>query len=187
MLTLTSCNNNDEYKRVLSSFFGTVKQKGITNIAVDLRENGGGNSSVANEFLTYVDVDCYSSWESESRYGPLLIRCCNGNIVNEKKSNAFSGNLYVLTATETFSSAMDFAMLVGDNNIGTLVGEASGNIPDGYGDCLTFQMPESGLVMSVSYKRWYRIDQSKTGELITPDYAVEGSAALEKVYELISV
>ena len=39
--------------------------------------------------------------------------------------------------------------------------------------------------MSVSYKKWYRIDQTKAGEPIMPDVEVNSSMAMEKVYELI--
>jgi len=40
-------------------------------------------------------------------------------------------------------------------------------------------------MLCVSHKRWYRIDRSKSGQPIRPDYEVESSEALEKVYELI--
>lgn len=90
----------------------------------------------------------------------------------------------MLTDTWTYSAAMDFAMLIQDNGLGTIVGSPSGNLPDSYGDCLFFQLPNSGMPLTVSYKRWYRIDKSKAGEPIMPDIVVEPEKALEKVYEL---
>ena len=51
ILYLDKCKNNDEYKRVLKEMFEKIKEKNIGNIAVDLRNNGGGSSSVATEFI----------------------------------------------------------------------------------------------------------------------------------------
>ena len=185
ILTLSSCTYNEVYLTALEEFFNEVNTYGIKNIAVDLRNNGGGNSMVANAFLEYIDVDNYLAWDCDIRYGWYLLK--NKNIVcqNKKKDVVFDGNIFVLTNVRTFSSAMDFAMLIKDNNLGTLVGEASGNMPNSYGDLLTFQLPNSKLHLYVSHKKWYRIDKSKADEALIPDYEVPQNEALEKVYELI--
>ena len=185
IFTLTTCVNNEEYRSVLENFFTEVFAENIENVVVDLRYNGGGNSAVANEFITYLDVEEYRGWDSGIRFGRYLYK--NENIVhkNKQKEQVFDGQVYVLTNIKTYSAAMDFAMLIGDNDLGTIVGEPSGNLPDSYGDILSFQMPNSKLMLCVSHKRWYRVDQSKSGQPIMPDYEVESSEALEKVYELI--
>ncbi len=185
IFTLTTCVNNEEYQSVLENFFTEVFAENIENVVVDLRYNGGGNSAVANEFITYLDVEKYQGWDSGIRFGRYLYK--NENIVhkNKQKEQVFDGQVYVLTNIKTYSAAMDFAMLIGDNDLGTIVGEPSGNLPDSYGDILSFQMPNSKLMLCVSHKRWYRVDQSKSGQPIMPDYEVESSEALEKVYELI--
>ncbi len=76
-------------------------------------------------------------------------------------------------------------MLIGDNDLGILVGTPSGNLPDSYGDSLFFQMPNSGLMISISYKSWHRIDSSQAGEPVMPDYVVPSEEALAKALELI--
>ncbi len=185
IFTLTTCVNNEEYRSVLERFFAEVFAGNIENVVVDLRYNGGGNSAVANEFITYLDVEKYQGWDSGVRFGRYLYK--NENIVhkNKQKEQVFDGQLYVLTNIKTYSAAMDFAMLIADNDLGIIVGEPSGNLPDSYGDILSFQMPNSKLMLCVSHKRWYRVDQSKSGQPIMPDYEVESSEALEKVYELM--
>ncbi len=77
-------------------------------------------------------------------------------------------------------------MLISDNDLGTLVGSPSGNLPNGYGDSLFFQMPNSGLAFSVSFKSWQRVDTSKSGEPLMPDYVVPSEEALDKILELIA-
>lgn len=185
VFTLLECVYNDEYRSVVADFFEKVHQNGISNIVVDLRGNGGGNSLVADEFISYLDVDTYKGWDSEVRFGPILYK--NKDIIcqNEKKDPTFSGNVYVLTNVYSFSSAMDFAMLIGDNDLGLIVGEASGNLPSSYGDCLYFQTPNARLCMSASFKKWYRVDLSKNGQPLTPDIECPPGEALDKVYELI--
>ena len=80
---------------------------------------------------------------------------------------------------------MLFTMAIADNKLGTIVGEIPGNMPTSYGDILYFQLPESKLMIQVSYKKFYRVDKSKDAEPIIPDYEVSAELALEKVYELI--
>lgn len=185
IFTLKSCICNEEYYETLDAFWTEVFAENIENVVVDLRGNGGGNSWVANEFIKYLDVDEYQSWDSANRHGWYLVK--NEDVIydNQKKEQVFKGDLYVLTNVWTYSAAMDFAMLIADNELGTIVGQPSGNLPDSYGDCLYFQLPNSKLMLSISYKRWYRIDQTKSGEPIMPDVEVPSGEALNKVYELI--
>ena len=186
IFTLTECTYNDEYKAVVKEFFEAVKKNGICDIIVDLRGNGGGNSMVADEFLRYIDIDSYYGWASKVRYGNFLRtneRCLESN---EKLEPPFGGNIYLLTNVFTYSAAMDFAMLVGDNDIGVIIGEASGNLPDSYGDSLSFRLPNSKLDLNVSFKKWYRVDESKAGQPIEPDHPCDPNDALEKAYELIN-
>lgn len=186
IFTLTTCDLNDEYTKVLSDFFKEANDKSIKHIAVDLRGNGGGNSGVANAFLQYIDINSYKSWDSAVRFGPILWHNKNIVIKNKKMENAFTGNLYVLTDVYSYSSAMDFAMLIKDNNLGQIIGEASGNSPDSYGDNLYFQMPNSKLYFSLSHKKWYRIDKNKAGHPIEPDFECASADAIETLYKIIS-
>lgn len=100
-----------------------------------------------------MNVAEYRGFDSAVRYGRILAENKNITYENLQKEQVFSGNLYVLTDIWTYSSAMDFAMLIADNGLGVIVGQPSGNLPDGYRDCLSFQMPNSRLAISVSYKK----------------------------------
>ena len=80
---------------------------------------------------------------------------------------------------------MDFATVIQDNGIGKVIGETPGNMPTAYGDKRGFQLPESKLVLSVSYKKFYRVDINKSIEPLIPDYTVEADKALEKLVEYI--
>lgn len=186
VFTLEECNWNDEYKMALQAFFEDVAASGVTNIAVDLRGNGGGNSMVANEFIRYLPADSYESWMCDVRFGPYLRKFRNMGQKNTHAFPVFNGTVFVLTDVRTFSAAMDFSMLIKDNNLGFIVGEASGNKPASYGDCLNYQLPETKLGLSVSYKKWYRVDQTDPEGLIEPDYPCDPDEALDEVKRIIA-
>ncbi len=185
VFALRSCDYNSEYWAAVEAFFKQINAAGCDSVIVDLRGNGGGSSLCANEFIRYLDIDGYYGWPSHVRIGNMLIKNKKGFNHNKKLGAGFSGDLYVLTDTRTYSAAMDFAMLVEDNGLGTLIGEASGNLPDSYGDTLNFVAPNSGLRFSVSYKRWFRIDETKSGQPIEPDVPCQSAEAMNKAYELI--
>ena len=185
ILYLDKCKNNDEYKRVLKEMFEKIKEKNIGNIAVDLRNNGGGSSSVATEFIKYIDVDEYNELKSEWRLGTFNIKTKQHTIKNKKKNSPFNGNIYVLTSIDTFSSAMLFSQYIKDNNIGTIIGETSSNNPNGYGEVVEFLLPNSNIYMQISTKKWYRINQNTEEEFIEPDIKCESKEAIFKLYDKV--
>lgn len=182
---LNECVVNNEYKTALKVFFDEVKDNDIRTVAVDLRENGGGNSLVINEFLRYVDVDEYTIFGgTDERCGNKLKNWSAEREKNKKTDNAFDGELYALTSNFTFSSGMNFAVAIADNNIGKIIGEIPGNLPGHYGDKLSFQCPNSGLIVSVSYKKFHRADSTKDDQPLIPDVIVEAEKAVEALYEI---
>lgn len=185
IFTLTSCEYNDEYKKTVKEFFTAVNEAGIKHVIVDLRWNGGGNSMVADEFLKYVDIDGFYTWGNYVRFGNFLIKNERSFQKNHRLDPQYSGDIYVLTNTRSFSAAMDFTMDIMDNDLGTVVGEACGNLPDSYGDVLSFQTPNSGLRFSISYKRWFRTDESKSGQPLEPDYPCPSDEAMDLAYDII--
>lgn len=185
ILYLDKCKNNDEYKRVLKEMFEKIKEKNIGNIAVDLRNNGGGSSNVIIEFLKYIDVNEYNIVKYEHRIGPITLKSKKPTIKNKKNKNSFDGNIYVLTSIDTFSSAMLFSQYIKDNNIGTIIGETSSNNPNGYGEVVEFLLPNSNIYMQISTKKWYRINQNTEEEFIEPDIKCESKEAIFKLYDKV--
>lgn len=186
ILRLDECNYNSEYIDCLRSMFAEIRDKRIENVAVDLRYNGGGSSLVADEFFRYLDIDSYKVSSIGWRLGFLYLNLGSGTSANKKYDDLlFRGDLYLLTSTRTFSSAMMFAQYVKDNGLGTIIGEAPGNNPNGYGEVAGFILPNSQLFMQVSTKRFYRADKECTDELVYPDIECSSHAAMEELYRVI--
>lgn len=186
VLTLDSCVYDEEYRNCVKEMFEQVKAQGIGNVAVDLRNNGGGSSLVANEFFRYLDVETWKAGSFEWRFGCFIIPSGEWTVENDKYSDlTFAGDLYLLTSADSFSSAMLFAQYVKDNHMGTIIGEAPGNTPNGYGDIACFQLPNSQLFMQLSTKEFFRVDRDNPVNLVEPDITCDSEVAAEVLYENI--
>lgn len=188
VLTLTSCKYDNHYKEVVERFFTEIKDKGITNIAVDLRFNGGGSSMVVNEFVKYLDVAEINDFDSYYR-----LKFLNGKNPSSKmkggtqKDLLYQGDVYVLTSTQTFSSAMQFAVLLQDNGLAEVIGEPCGNKPSQYGEVATFCMPNSKLYYTCTVSYFERPNKAvRDAEYPVPDYWVDANIAMEKLEQIIN-
>lgn len=186
IMTLTSCRYNDEYKACVKEMFEQVKKLNIRNIAVDLRDNGGGSSLVADEFIRYLPVDEWKYTKYVWRLGCIKIPFMNNTTENEKNTDlTFDGEVYILTSSASFSSAMQFPLYFKDNKMGTIIGEAPGNTPNSYGDVSIFKLPNSQLFMSISTKEFFRPDENNPVNLVEPDVPCESNEVFEILYEQI--
>jgi C-terminal processing protease CtpA/Prc len=113
----------------MSSFAGRVLEdidrRAPRAVIIDLRGNGGGDSSVLDPLL------------SGLRARPSL---------------AQSGRLFAFIGNSTFSSALMNAISLKRQNGAILVGEPTGGKPNGYGEVRSFNLPNSGLPVSYSTK-----------------------------------
>ncbi|MBO4637581.1 MAG: hypothetical protein J5685_10590 [Clostridiales bacterium] len=189
ILTLNECIINDTYRDTVRAMFTEVRDLGIRNVAVDVRNNSGGNDGVVSEFFRYLDIDSYKMVTCDHRLGFLMFPEGPAEVTNDRYTDlTFTGDLYILTTPITFSSAMIFAQYVKDNDLGTIIGQAPGNDPNGYGDVAFFSLPNSGIFMQISTKKWYRADRDCTDLLVEPD--IERNVrlytdAMDALYEAI--
>lgn len=185
LLTLTQCNYNKEYTDTVAEMFAEVKKQGIKNVAVDLRNNGGGNSLVVNYFIRYLPVESYLEVGQEWRLGRFVWSTERPEMKNKRFTDlTFEGNVYILTSKRSFSSAMLFAQLISDNKLGEVIGEPPANAANSYGDVTRIQLKNSGLVVSSSTKKFTRANGTEE-ILVMPDYPCAGNEAVDKLYELI--
>lgn len=186
LLTLDSCDYDEEYRTFLYKFIEDTTAAEIDNIIVDLRNNVGGNSMVADEFISYLNHDTFRTQGGVWRLGPYMMKWDSSEqTVKHYDEMLFEGDVYVLTSARTFSSATLFAEFIQDNGFGKVVGEPCGNMPDSYGDVVVFQTPNSILSFQISSKHFERIDTSKSDLPIIPDIECDADEALEAVIDVI--
>jgi len=187
ILVLKECTYDELYQETIQAFFEHIYHYNIKNIIIDLRGNKGGSSQVATEFIKYLgNVNSYKTIGSITRIGAFTKKNNIASVNNKKNTPAFYGNVYVLTDSKTVGSAMLFAQLIQDNNIGRIVGFPSSNKPEYYGDELLFKLPNTHFYFTCSYKKYLRIDQNKKDLYLIPDYQCLGDEALDEAIKLIN-
>ena len=184
IFTLRECIYDKTYKTALKDFFISVQDEGVHSVIVDLRGNPGGNSLVADEFLRYLPVEGYQVGSSNVRFGPIIWKNKPGQQRNQQAEYVFSGDIYVLTGTDSFSATVDFATLLSDNGLCTVVGRFL-KYAFSYGDILYFQTPNALLVFTVSYKYFIRPDATKSNFPLLSDVQVPAYDAMEEALRLI--
>lgn len=212
ILTLNKCHLNERYIKTVVGFLQKISKEKINNIIIDLRLNKGGDSRVANAFAYALkNINKFKMFAVDERRGDRIIRktpkpdsACEINAARKKyfgkyinKLELFGGNVYIATSHRTFSSARLFAEIFQDNGFAKIVGEAPGSSPEAYGNLVLkrnssgklvpnrFITPNSRLVVSTTFKKFYRIDSSKSKERIVPDVEVRSGDAIAKIYEII--
>jgi len=175
IITCTGYNNYAEGIRFIDSAFAVIKQQNIQHLAFDIRNNGGGNSSIGDHLLAYIARQPYMDVVSKTlRNGPMMKRFKENsgmyrvmqNFMKNgikkdsnytmrfnnkpldtsiKKGNLFSGKFYLLTGPVTYSSAHMTALAVKSSGMGTIIGEPTGERINLTGENSTFTLPVTGL------------------------------------------
>ena len=195
--------SNPEKMRIFAdSMFTAMRHEGISNLIIDIRNNGGGNSAVGDELFRYISPVPFMQMSKafvritpttrrlakiKDRYPGLYHYAESGKFVTPltPEEGRFMGNVYLLTSHQTFSSAGSFAWAFKEFGMGTVVGEETGGMNVCFGDILPYRMPVSGLLCSISYKRFwqYGADEKDIHGAI-PDYQVPQAEAMDKAIKL---
>lgn len=188
-LDFNSFSDYDSFNELLENMFREIKEKNIENLIIDIRDNGGGNSSLGDLLISYIyDKPFFQYSKIDYKISKQIIERYNigdssriGEVVTQKGSpyykpdinNRFNGKVCVLTNRYTFSSATDFASTIKDFNIGILIGEETGGLASSYGDVYSFRLPNSKLGCGVSFKYFVRPSGDETVGGVIPEHEVK--------------
>ena len=110
----------DSFSILLETFFSELNNKGINNLILDLRGNGGGDPYAGNLLLTYLLASKFQYFKSNVRGYNRLVQD------SQIDKYAFSGNLYTLIDGLGFSTTGHILSHLTDQKRGTLIGQESG-------------------------------------------------------------
>lgn len=177
-LAIISCagyNNYADGIRFIDSAFAVIKEKNIRHVAFDIRNNGGGNSSIGDHLLAYITKQPYADVTSKTlRNGSMMKRfkensgmyrsmqnyMRNGIRSGDnytmkfdkkqpdtsiRKENFFTGRFYLLTGPITYSSAHMTTLAVKSSGMGLILGEPTGERIDLTGENAGFNLPNTKL------------------------------------------
>lgn len=141
------CENAQAFQRLVNGSKGFVEQQkgGVQRFVLDLRGNGGGNSTIFRPLLSYL---------------------------KDNKTFNKKGKLIVITDRQTFSSAVLNAMEIRNAAETVFYGEPTGGKPNHFGEVRDFELLKSKLKIGYSTKHFVRIKDSDPPAVI-PDIQIE--------------
>lgn len=185
------------------SMFTTLRERGIKNLIIDVRYNGGGNSKVGDVLLKYIAPRPFAQFGktlikvtpttialTQNRYEKPETRIIpESDVIREEplpESQRFDGTVCLLTSHTTFSSAASFAWAFKEAGCGKVIGEETGGMSVHYGDVIGFKLQNSGLMVNVSHKRFWLpgADENDVHGVI-PDIICPQDEALETALKCI--
>lgn len=186
----------------LDSCFNVLKNSPTKTLIIDLRQNGGGNSVLAEKLLSYITQKPFRltagvNWKVSQEYKSYLkeklekeaikkmdyyFMAANGSIIKDntveikkaiENKLRYQGQVVVLIGPRTFSSANMLANAIQDYKLATLVGEPSGEPANDYGELINIRLPNTGLSITTSIKHFIRANgDQKDPEPVIPKYKV---------------
>jgi len=171
ILTIQSFNYPDQemFKKKLADCFKAIEASKTGYLIVDLRGNTGGYPELAADLLSYfVSAPVpYLKEPDAERYAALLSP-------QQPKALRFSGKSYFLCNGNSLSSSGHFLALVKYHRLGTVVGEIPGGSFYCNDESKLFDLPNSGLQVSVAQTRLVAAVQGfLPGAEIIPDFVVK--------------
>ena len=193
----------ERMKNFADSMFRELSERNITNLIIDIRKNGGGNSRVGDVLLRYISPEPYVQMDKALiRISPLTSKLMGNQTTPmfrfwkadstdfikplSLEEGHYNGNVYLLTSNQTFSSAGSFAWAFKECAMGKVIGEETGGMNVSYGDILAYSLPVSQLTTYIPFKRFWqlRADENDIHGTL-PDIFVPSSEALDKAIEII--
>jgi len=178
------------------SIFAQVKDREIDHLIIDVRGNTGGYKWNVDSLLSYLTTKSYKLYDtaiekfSFKSNDYLAKRIDEGKGKKEgqyyidtsslvektkptlKKEDKFTGKIYVLTGTRSFSAAAVFANIIQCYSIGKVIGEETGQKTVFYANGKSVKLPNTKLSCSISSAKII-LPCSKKGHGVIPDYKIQ--------------
>lgn len=165
----------ENFANFLAASFKELKDKKITKLIVDLRENGGGedtNGLLLYRYLADKPFQYYASLNSTKR----VITDHPNLAMQEPENNNFTGKTEFLIGGKSFSGAAEFSSIARTNSRGIFIGEETGG---GYygntsGSKIALVLPNTKIRVNIPLTKYVmavkKVKYKDRG--IIPDYVV---------------
>ncbi len=185
------------FKQFLNKSFRKIRKQKASNLIIDVRDNEGGGDNFVHLLLEYLTSKPYRLYEktvikiSAQSHAAIehIRRQVPDKFANKKeghivtielpfktfpaKALRFSGHVFVLIGSRSWSASTVFASAVKCFNVGTLVGEETPDPPTLYGSVVYSKLPHSELQFGVASKLMVAACGKPDGRGVLPDYEVK--------------
>lgn len=160
--TFSPLKSNRRFKKEISNYFEDIKNRNVSNLIIDLRDNGGGNPNLVKFILQHL-FDQPFEQATECR----IVKKSRKDIFSERtkkrwypwygigyfksKNNNFKGSIYVLVNEGTFSAGVIFASVLKKYNRAVFIGNETGGNPiimAGYLMKTSWKLPNTKIQVS---------------------------------------
>lgn len=194
------CEDYERFSAFLRETFTSIARDPIDGLIIDIRENGGGQSSLNDLLWDYVTDKPYAqggasvvkvSDRLKREYGfakyndvypPPSWLWPNGSTVRfpawtsqrrpSKNDLRYRGPVFLLIGIRTFSSALLCAVAAKDFSLATIVGEETGEPVDSTGEVYSGYSPRLGIGFAFTTKFFYGGKARPIGQGVVPDVRV---------------
>jgi C-terminal processing protease CtpA/Prc len=193
--------NYQKFDAFLDSSFKVMRNNQINTLAIDLRRNSGGNSLLADLLLSYITKKDFSlaggrNWKVSQQYKDYLkargdttnkylqqkvgkvwnIGECGPHKPMFNVDTVFTGKVYFLTGPFTFSSANMMADAAKQYNLGTIVGDSTGESTNDFGEVYVMELPNTKIKVQATTAYDIGVDCNKKHNLpVIPDVVIKAS------------
>lgn len=205
LIEFRSFSDRKAFGKFLTKTFTRIRKSGIEDLIINIRENGGGNSSLGDDLIGYIydkpysqidkmlvklsdDVieDGWGSWMDQDtleKYRGIVYTSPRHMRDPGHNELRFTGRVYLLTGPDSFSSANMFASAFKCYGMGTIIGEETGGLTVSYGDVRSYRLPNTRISFGCSFKQFFEACGSQNGRGVIPDHRVESGGSSDPVLE----
>ena len=160
------------FETFVDGFFSEAASRGIQELILDVRGNGGGDPYMGDYLLSYLTDAPYTYFRRESDFYADL------EVPSQPKANAFTGRLLTLMDGGCFSTNGHFLSLLKTLGIGEMIGEESGGSFATTANNSTLTLSNSRLRFSYSRNTFTTTAEDLApGRGVFPDYPVKPTIA----------
>ncbi|WP_350292552.1 S41 family peptidase [uncultured Croceitalea sp.] len=192
--------NKDVFKMFLEDSFAKIHTQKISNLILDVGENGGGARDLSDLLLDYLTENKYTATSKvearvTSENQSLIPNAKIGDVVTVPFPNwvtpnnevtVFKGNVYALVSKQSYSQAIVFTTIIQDFNLAKIIGEETAGKANQTGQVQNIQLNYTGFTVYCPiyiFSRAKVVDESRG---VIPDVEVTYTKALEKTLSLIN-
>jgi hypothetical protein len=162
----------ERYKAFLEESFTSLRERGVSTLILDLRDNLGGDPGASSLLYRYLIREPSPYFPEGTPYYVALTRPL------APAANAFQGKLLVLTNGLSFSSTGHLCSLLRFHGLAVFIGEETGgtfSCTDGSRD---IPLSASGFILRCSTREFHAaVTGMEAGRGILPDYPITPSLA----------
>ena len=165
----------ENFENFLAASFKELKEKKITKLIVDLRENGGGEDTNGLLLYRYLAGKPFRYYASLNSTKQVITDHPNLGIQQPEENN-FAGKVEFLIGGKSFSGAAEFSSIARTNSRGVFIGEetAGGYYGNTSGSKIALILPNTKIRVNIPLTKYVMAVKKAKYEArgIIPDYTI---------------